>query len=172
MATVLLFEDDPRVLDMVPNLLAEGGHEIAGQASTIPEAYSLIKDVYLGKIAANAAILDGNLRGGYKDDFHLRLGDPVIPEQTRRQKLLRHTPQTQPNEIHVAYNRHIAGCNDARTIVEVMRACNILIPIIGFSSLSLEQTDIAVTTDLGKMRMSELSSTLHQVTTAARSNVQ
>jgi hypothetical protein len=172
MATVLLFEDDSRVLDLVPRLLAEGGHEIVGQASTIPEAYMLIKDVYLGKIAANATILDGNLKGGHKDDFRLTVSPPVIPEQTRRQKLLRHVPEPQLNEINVAYSRHRFGCNDARTIVEVMRACNIMMPIIGFSSLSLIQAEIAVTTDLGKTNMHALSSTLDQLSNSALNSMQ
>ena len=71
---VLIVEDEPMIIFMLEDLLTEAGFEIAGVATTLENALSLIETCNF-----DAALLDSNLAGVSSAPAALTLSARVIP---------------------------------------------------------------------------------------------
>lgn len=159
---VVVFEDDIDTIIEINSQLNQIDAKVVGEASTLPRAFEVLKQLAHRAISADVILLDGNLDyTGERPVFDIRL--PVSPDEVAKKGIFGRRKAAKGERVIVDSSDYGVMVRDATVILEIMRRTNIALKVVGISRDKLQPLGLEVDIDLTKGNIDQLAARLSEL---------
>lgn len=155
MAKIVVFEDGPKILQIIEDQLHM--HEIVAIGQTLSQAFTILGQLACGEVEADIVLIDGNLRQERHDPvFYFEPSAPDTPPQ--KSHLIARQPVVISSDENAAHgSSYEQPGRDAKAIVDIMQRCNIMAQTIGIAGDPMDDNGVEVDYDLTKNHLDHLA---------------